>query len=841
MASTSYTSFEQEIASRLTEFRQFGAKAATPLSKDSADSESPGSGGSSGGGSASSTSPTQLEDGCEGHEHDHGYRYNPIKQEDEGLGAMADAAAAIKSEDVEGLDGGALPVFSDALSPNGSTNRTRLSSSRWAREDDENLRRLVAIHGAKSWHSVASKLGSHHSAVQCMCRWKNVLSPDVRKGPWSAAEDEIVRELVLKATVEKVKWREVAAHLPGRLGKQCRERWYNQLDPAINTGPWKQDEDQQLLEAQRRHGNRWNKIAKLLAGRTENAVKNRFNSATFRRWKDAIDGLVSKCSESASSSSTPQQGPASSGSQITPNYLDLGTPGSAAEGVAAPVAAPAPTPATASFKPPELTTSSVTSSASGLAPVSAMSVMMEAGDSSDDSAKNSGSTYGRKRRRSKEGRDEEGPASLKSPRAVASSASASAAAATGAAAEEDGAPSFAPLPCGLKSSPRAASVLPRDRKKESRQRASGHGEVDIEVAQPNEREGLRPSPPPPFPSSVVSKPPPTMRLKESQDRSMKGKVVRSDSGEMSVDEQEDEADQVRGQPEPLQQHERSSSLGATCDDGGGDLDGPGGSRASGVGGNGGPSLDGLLQELDHVRRRRVELDTREIQLQRAISALSETSEGEEGGLSNGGSPTTELDIMQQQQLQQQDQQDQQEEEVGAEAGAEAEEKGGCQLRHDHEHDGVMLRSLRADPRTKMMSVSPPPLEVPVTSKELDSLAGALAGGEEPTPMPVEVLKAPERTHPSPRKVSDEDPSVMTPYEPVSAAPAPCAQPHLGVTAVGVGVGGAALEGTSSPSDDDEALMPVDLPPKVQMTLARANAVDSIEDLQHEWKAQVQVR
>ena len=55
------------------------------------------------------------------------------------------------------------------------------------------------------------------------------------------------------------------------------------------------------------------------------------------------------------------------------------------------------------------------------------------------------------------------------------------------------------------------------------------------------------------------------------------------------------------------------------------------------------------------------------------------------------------------------------------------------------------------------------------------------------------------------------------------------------------MGGAALEGTSSPSDDDEALMPVDLPPKVQMTLARANAVDSIDDLQHEWKAQVQVR
>ena len=52
-----------------------------------------------------------------------------------------------------------------------------------------------------------------------------MLCPDVRKGPWTHEEDQVVRELVQQCTVDKVKWREVAAHLPGRLGKQCRERW----------------------------------------------------------------------------------------------------------------------------------------------------------------------------------------------------------------------------------------------------------------------------------------------------------------------------------------------------------------------------------------------------------------------------------------------------------------------------------------------------------------------------------------------------------------------------------------------------------------------------------------
>jgi len=37
---------------------------------------------------------------------------------------------------------------------------------------------------------------------------------------------------------------------------------------------------------------RWNRIAKMIKGRTENAVKNRFNSASFRRWKDAVDGCL---------------------------------------------------------------------------------------------------------------------------------------------------------------------------------------------------------------------------------------------------------------------------------------------------------------------------------------------------------------------------------------------------------------------------------------------------------------------------------------------------------------------------------------------------------------------
>ena len=46
------------------------------------------------------------------------------------------------------------------------------------------------------------------------------------------------------------KWSVIAQSLEGRLGKQCRERWYNHLDPAIKRGPWTEDEDRRIITLQ---------------------------------------------------------------------------------------------------------------------------------------------------------------------------------------------------------------------------------------------------------------------------------------------------------------------------------------------------------------------------------------------------------------------------------------------------------------------------------------------------------------------------------------------------------------------------------------------------------------
>ena len=158
-----------------------------------------------------------------------------------------------------------------------------VAKSRWSVEDDLKLARLVKRYGGKHWALIADHFPGK-TGTQCSQHWRKCADPTLIKNQrWTKEEDDLLLEL--KTSSKDMSYQEIAKVLKGRTNIQIRNRWDNALNPAIRRGPFNPEEDRAIYLL-RSKGWGWTKMSDhgILAGRAAVALKNRYRHLSSRVW-----------------------------------------------------------------------------------------------------------------------------------------------------------------------------------------------------------------------------------------------------------------------------------------------------------------------------------------------------------------------------------------------------------------------------------------------------------------------------------------------------------------------------------------------------------------------------
>ncbi|KAK4769234.1 hypothetical protein SAY86_027384 [Trapa natans] len=114
-----------------------------------------------------------------------------------------------------------------------SSSKRVMNRGAWTAEEDMKLSGYIEIHGAKRWKTIATKSGLNRCGKSCRLRWLNYLRPNIKRGNISDEEEDLILRL---HRLLGNRWSLIAGRLPGRTDNEIKNYWNSYLSKKAISG-----------------------------------------------------------------------------------------------------------------------------------------------------------------------------------------------------------------------------------------------------------------------------------------------------------------------------------------------------------------------------------------------------------------------------------------------------------------------------------------------------------------------------------------------------------------------------------------------------------------------------
>ncbi|KAL4332498.1 hypothetical protein GQ457_07G031220 [Hibiscus cannabinus] len=148
------------------------------------------------------------------------------------LSPLLGSASVLKEKRIKqffSTDSGRLP-FGVKMGHHSCCNKQKVKRGLWSPEEDEKLINYVTTYGHGCWSSVPRLAGLQRCGKSCRLRWINYLRPDLKRGTFSPQEAALIVEL---HSILGNRWAQIAKHLPGRTDNEVKNFWNSSIKKRL--------------------------------------------------------------------------------------------------------------------------------------------------------------------------------------------------------------------------------------------------------------------------------------------------------------------------------------------------------------------------------------------------------------------------------------------------------------------------------------------------------------------------------------------------------------------------------------------------------------------------------